>query len=84
MIFANNIEGHWPCIRVNYSSFEGTSRYSASITTSELELFLFLGYFLGNKIPNINKYIVEITFFIIFVSIIPIIFEIFKKNNRHV
>ncbi|MHB9019606.1 MAG: triose-phosphate isomerase [Minisyncoccota bacterium] len=42
-----------------------------------------LGYYLGNVIPNIDRYIVLIVLFIIFISVLPMITHIFKdKNSR--
>ena len=40
-----------------------------------------LGYGLGTKVPNIEQYIVPIILFIIFLSIVPILFELFKKRK---
>ena len=40
-----------------------------------------LGYYLGNVVPNIDKYIVFIVFLIIFISILPILANILKDRN---
>jgi membrane-associated protein len=42
-------------------------------------LVIFLGYFLGSKIPGIDQYIIPIILGIIVVSTAPVIFQIFKK-----
>ncbi len=41
---------------------------------------IFLGYFLGSKIPGIDQYIVPIILFIIVVSTAPVVFQILKKK----
>ena len=40
------------------------------------------GYFLGKIIPNVDKYILPIIFIIIFISILPIIFEAYKAKTK--
>lgn len=40
-----------------------------------------LGYFLGNMIPNIEKYIHYVIAIVIFLSILPIVFEYFKSRK---
>lgn len=42
----------------------------------------FLGYFLGSRIPGIATYITPIVIVIILVSLIPIIWELRKPENR--
>ncbi len=42
----------------------------------------FLGFYLGNKIPNIEKYLFPIIVAIIATSFLPIIFEFFRKNKK--
>jgi len=42
-------------------------------------IMLLLGYFLGNVIPNVDKYLLPIIFIIVFLSMIPGIIE-FVKN----
>lgn len=39
------------------------------------------GYFLGNVIPDIDKYLLPIILLIVFVSILPVIFELFKNKK---
>ncbi len=39
------------------------------------------GYFLGNIIPDVDKYIVPIILLIVFLSILPIIFNLVKDKN---
>ncbi len=45
------------------------------------ESMLLSGYFLGNLIPNIDHYILPIVGLIILVSILPILFQIFKNDK---
>lgn len=40
-----------------------------------------LGYYLGSVVPNIDKYIVSIVLLIIFISILPMIVNVFKDKN---
>ncbi|MCR4334436.1 MAG: VTT domain-containing protein [Patescibacteria group bacterium] len=40
----------------------------------------FLGYWLGNTIPNVDQYLLPIILVIIFLSLIPIIIEFLKKK----
>lgn len=40
----------------------------------------FAGYYLGMKVPNIEKYLLLIIIGIVFLSILPIIFEFLKKK----
>lgn len=44
--------------------------------------FSFLGYLLGNTVPNIEKYLTYIIIGIIGVSFIPIIIEFLKENSK--
>lgn len=41
-----------------------------------------LGYFLGNAIPNIDRYLIPIILFIIFVSIIPPFWHFLKEKHH--
>ena len=41
-----------------------------------------LGYFLGNQIPNIEKYIHYVIAAVIFLSILPIIYQFIKARMR--
>lgn len=43
---------------------------------------VYIGYFLGQAIPSVDKYILPIIFLIIIVSVIPIIFEIIKSKKE--
>jgi len=43
-----------------------------------------LGYFLGNLIPGVDKYLVPIIIFIIFVSILPGIIHFYKENKGNI
>ena len=40
------------------------------------------GFFLGQIIPNVDKYLLPMIFIIIIISFLPIIFEIFKTKNE--
>ncbi len=42
-----------------------------------------LGYFLGNIIPNVDKYIIPIVLLIIFISILPVVFEFYKSRKTN-
>ncbi len=44
---------------------------------------IFGGYFLGNLIPNIDKYILPIVFGIILASLIPIFIEFFRNRRKN-
>jgi len=43
---------------------------------------IFAGYFLGNYIKNIDKFILPIVVFIIIISLIPILAQFIRKNKR--
>ena len=43
---------------------------------------IFAGYFLGNYIKNIDKFILPIVVFIIIISLIPILTQFIRKNKR--
>jgi membrane-associated protein len=43
---------------------------------------LFLGYFLGGSIPNIDKYLLPIIFIIIILSFLPTIFSLVKNKKE--
>ncbi|MEI7810038.1 MAG: DedA family protein [bacterium] len=43
---------------------------------------IFLGFFLGNYVKDIDKYILPIVFVIIFISCIPVLFQFFNKKNK--
>jgi len=45
-------------------------------------LMTFGGYFLGGYIKNVDKYILPIVLIIIFISIIPILVQILKRNKK--
>ena len=40
-----------------------------------------LGYYLGNSIPNIDKYLIPIVLLIIFLSILPTAVHILRKKQ---
>jgi membrane-associated protein len=42
---------------------------------------VYSGYFLGQIIPDVDKYILPIILLIIFLSFLPIIFEIWKAKK---
>ena len=41
-----------------------------------------LGYFLGNAIPDIDKYIIPVAIFIIAISIAPGLWHLFKDQEK--
>lgn len=43
---------------------------------------LFLGYFLGNTIPDVDKYLLPIILLIIFLSILPSLIHIWKNDDE--
>lgn len=43
---------------------------------------IFLGYFLGNSVKNIDKYILPIVFVIIAISFMPILLQFLKKSKN--
>jgi membrane-associated protein len=47
-------------------------------------LMVFLGYYLGRMIPNIDKYILPIVLIIIVISFVPIVVEFLKNRNKKV
>ncbi|MEI8339380.1 MAG: DedA family protein [bacterium] len=47
-------------------------------------LMVFLGYYLGRMIPNIDKYILPIILLIIVISFVPIVVEFLKNRNKKV
>jgi len=42
----------------------------------------FLGYFLGNTVPNIDRYLIPIIILIIFLSLLPSLYHIFKEKEE--
>ena len=47
-------------------------------------LMVFLGYYLGRVIPDVDKYILPIVLLIIVISFIPIVIEFLKNRNKRV
>ena len=47
-------------------------------------VMIFAGYFLGNTVKNIDKYILPMIFIIIMISLIPILIEILKKPKKEI
>jgi membrane-associated protein len=45
-------------------------------------LITLLGYFLGEKIPNIDAYLIPILLVVVFISILPTLFSLLYKRNR--
>lgn len=43
---------------------------------------LFLGYFLGNTIPNVDRYLIPIILLIIFLSLLPSLIHIWKNDDE--
>ncbi len=41
-----------------------------------------LGYFLGNTIPNVDRYLIPIIVFIIFLSVLPSIIHVWKEKEE--
>ncbi len=41
-----------------------------------------LGYYLGNIVPDIDKYIIPIIILIVFISVLPAVFPIIKNKER--
>jgi len=42
----------------------------------------FVGYFLGEKIPNIDKFLLPIIAFACTMSLVPIVVEVFKRKRK--
>ena len=63
--------------KMNYKTFFSYNVIGGVIWPS---LMLFSGFYLGSTFPQIEKYLTEIILAIIFVSILPIVFEFFKKK----
>jgi membrane-associated protein len=49
-----------------------------------VSLMLLIGYFLGNIIPDVDRYLLPIIFIIIFLSILPGIIEAYKHNRKNI
>lgn len=45
-------------------------------------VMLSVGYFIGSKIPNIEKYMFYVIILIIFISLIPILLKLIPKNKK--
>jgi membrane-associated protein len=66
----------------------GLMKYKSFITYNLIGGFLWsfgmvlLGFILGNSIPNVDKYIFPIILLIIFVSVLPIVFEFVKSKRK--
>jgi membrane-associated protein len=63
---------------MNYKKFFYFNILGALLWAAGLAL---LGFFLGSVIPGMEKYILPVILFIIFLSILPIIFNWFKSKN---
>lgn len=63
--------------KMNYRTFISYNIFGGILWTTS---FLLAGYFLGNLIPNLDKYLIPITIFIILISILPIIFKIYRSK----
>lgn len=64
--------------KMKYSKFLAFNIIGGALWGGGLTLF---GYYLGNVVPNIDRYIVLIVLLIIFISISPMIVHIFKDKN---
>jgi len=64
--------------RMHYSKFLSFNIIGGALWGIGLPL---LGYYLGNVVPNIDRYIVLIVLFIIFISVSPMIWHILKDKN---
>jgi membrane-associated protein len=62
---------------MNYRKFLSFNLLGALLWAVGLAL---LGFFLGETIPGIEKYILPIIILIVFLSVLPIIFNLFKKK----
>ncbi len=47
-------------------------------------LVILIGFFLGRTIPNIDNYLLPIILVIIFISFLPVLFEILKEKKKKV
>lgn len=65
--------------KMNYSSFVFYNVFGGLLWTFSM---LLLGYFLGQKIPNVDHYLLPIVFVIIVVSVLPGVIHLIKEN-RH-
>jgi membrane-associated protein len=66
--------------KMNYGIFLAYNVIGGLIWGAGLPL---LGYFLGNSIPNIDKYLIPIVLLIIFLSVLPTVIHILKdEENR--
>jgi len=45
-------------------------------------IMIFAGYFLGNSVKNIDKFVLPIVIFIIIISLIPILIQLIRKNKK--
>ena len=43
---------------------------------------IFLGYFLGSRFPNIEKYILPVVIVIVILSLVPVLYEFLKKGTK--
>jgi len=64
---------------MKYKSFIFWNIFGGFIWTGSM---IFAGYFLGNRIKNIDQYILPIVFLIIFVSILPILMQFIRKPKK--
>lgn len=67
----------------------GNMKYSQFVTfniaggTTWVTLMLLIGYFLGNTIPNVDKYLIPIIIIVVVVSLMPTAFENRKKIKHY-
>jgi len=79
-----------PIVRTFAPIFAGVGgmKYNIFISYNVLGAFLwtfamiFGGYFLGNSIPNIDRYVLPIVAAIIILSLLPLLLEFLKERNK--
>ena len=64
--------------KMDYQKFLSFNIFGGVFWTAGM---LLLGYFLGNVIPNIDKYLLPIIFLIVFISVLPGLIEGYKYNK---
>lgn len=68
-------------VKMNFWVFSIYNLLSAILWVFSL---VYLGYFLGSSIPNIEKYFHIVVFLIILISLIPIFYKFFVKKKKSV
>jgi len=66
--------------KMHYRTFVSYNIFGGILWTSGI---LLISYFLGGLIPNLDKYLIPITIFIVLVSILPIVIKVLRARIKN-